>query len=68
MLLNGAILKNTPVCGKCSTKGHHEAKDCNVEEQDYNCAHCGENHITGSYSCIKMKERLEKLTNRDYGL
>ena len=60
--------RNAPVCGKCGIKGHHETKECTVEEADYKCAHCGENHITGSYSCLKMKEKLDSLINRDNGL
>ena len=60
--------RNAPVCGKCGIKGHHETKECTVEEADYKCAHCGEKHITGSYSCLKMKEKLDSLINRDNGL
>ena len=52
--------KNTAVCGKCSVKGH-ETKDCMVDEEQYKCAHCGENHITGSYTCSKVKEKLANL-------
>ena len=54
-----------PVCGKCGATDH-ETRDCVVEEKDYKCVHCGGNHITGSYSCIKMKEQMEKLLNRQY--
>ena len=60
--------RQAPVCGKCSTKGHHETKECTVEKEEYKCAHCDGNHITGSYNCIKMKEMVEKLQNRNDGL
>ena len=59
--------KNKQTCGKCSSNDH-QTKDCFAEEEDYKCAHCEENHITGSYSCSKMKEKLGKLVeDREYG-
>ena len=48
-----------PICGKCGEQ--HETKDCEVNEQDFKCFHCNGNHITGSYSCEKMKEKLEQI-------
>jgi len=54
----------TMKCGKCG-KTEHETKDCNITNpKKFKCQHCGENHVTGSYSCSKMKEELEKLINR----
>ena len=56
--------KDKPVCGKCSQEGH-ETKDCEVPANLHKCFHCGEQgHITGSYKCIKVKEKLQILTSR----
>ena len=55
--------KHKPVCGKCSKD--HETKDCKATEEEYKCFHCGESdHITGSYSCVKVQERLQLLIDR----
>ena len=56
--------QNSPTCGKCSGKDH-QTKDCDVQENDYKCAHCSGNHITGSYTCQKMKDKLEQIMNRN---
>ena len=55
--------KANPVCGKCSSK-EHETKDCEVDPAAYKCAHCEGNHITGSYSCEKVKQKMDELKNR----
>ena len=54
----------TPTCGKCSSKDH-QTKKCTVQENDYKCAHCGGNHVTGSYSCQKMKDKLQEIMNKN---
>ena len=54
-----------PVCGKCS-RNDHETKDCVIQEGSYKCAHCGGNHITGSYTCDRIKEKMDELLNRQY--
>ena len=54
---------NNPICGKCSEPGH-ESKDCNIPEEDYKCFHCHQNHITGSYKCGVVKEKLEDIISR----
>ena len=56
--------KNSPTCGKCSSKDH-QTKECDVQENEYKCAHCSGNHITGSYSCQKMKDKLEQIISRN---
>ena len=56
--------KDSPLCGKCSST-NHETKDCTAEEKDYKCAHCSENHVTGSYVCEKVKEKLDELLSRN---
>ena len=59
--------KNNPVCGKCSVEGH-ETKDCSANAAEYKCFHCGENdHITGSYNCSVVKEKLQELLDRQDG-
>ena len=60
--------KDNPRCGKCSQEGH-ETKDCNAEPADHKCFHCSKtDHITGSYSCHIIKEKLKELQDRqDYG-
>ena len=55
--------KRNPVCGKCSKVGH-ETKNCIVQEQDYKCYHCNKNHITGSYKCEKVQEKLQEIIAR----
>ena len=55
--------KNKPVCGKCCGT-NHETNACIVEEEGYKCAHCGGNHVTGSYTCQKMKEKLDEIISR----
>ena len=57
--------KDKAICGKCTK--NHETKDCNIPEQEYKCYMCGENHITGSYSCVKMQEKLQELTESRNG-
>ena len=59
--------KANPICGKCSMEGH-ETKDCTAEENEIKCFHCGKNdHITGSYSCEKIQEKLQELLDRQDG-
>ena len=59
--------KDKPVCGKCSQEGH-QTKDCQSPENLHKCFHCGkQDHITGKYSCIKMKEKLQELLERRDG-
>ena len=60
------LCSNKPVCGKCS-KNDHETKDCEVEPDDYKCAHCDGNHITGSYTCEMVKQKMEQLLSRGNG-
>ena len=56
--------KDKPVCGKCSCEGH-ETKDCIKGEEEWRCFHCGKNdHITGSYTCEKVKEKYQELIQR----
>ena len=56
--------RDKPICGKCSKEGH-ETKDCSAAESEYKCYHCGQNdHITGSYSCKIVKEKLQELLDR----
>ena len=60
--------KEKPVCGKCSREGH-ESKNCQTPANLHKCFHCGKpDHITGSYSCEKMKEKLQELIDRQDGL
>ena len=49
-----------PKCGKCCSE-NHETRVCEVEPQDYKCAHCKTNHITGSSECQFMKNKEEEL-------
>ena len=60
--------KDKPVCGKCSTEGH-ESRDCTAAAEEYKCFHCGSSeHITGSYNCEIVKEKLLEINNRhNYG-
>lgn len=55
--------KNNPVCGKCSKVGH-ESENCNIPEEEYKCYHCHQNHITGSYKCGKVQEKLDEIMSR----
>ena len=57
--------KDNPVCGKCS--GKHDTRNCNIPKEQYKCVHCDGNHITGSYTCEKVKQKLEELLNRANG-
>ena len=58
--------KLNPVCGKCCQS--HETKNCQAEEADFKCYHCSKtDHITGSYSCEKMKEKYQELIDRQNG-
>ena len=57
--------KNNPVCGKC--KGKHETMNCEIPKEEYKCVHCDGNHITGSYTCEKVREKLEEILNRGNG-
>ena len=52
-------------CGKCCSF-EHETRTCAVQTDKYKCAHCGENHITGSRSCRVMKEKVEEITSRTH--
>ena len=53
-----------PVCGKCSKEGH-ETKDCKAKDDEIQCYHCKKtDHITGSYKCEKMQEKLQVLKER----
>ena len=53
-----------PVCGKCTMQGH-QTKDCQAKETEYKCFHCSKSdHITGSYKCEKIQEKLEVLKER----
>ena len=55
--------KRDPVCGKCCKK--HETKNCTSPQEDYKCYHCNKtDHITGSYVCEVMKEKLQELIDR----
>ena len=54
--------KTQPRCGKCS--GNHDSETCNIPKEQYKCIHCDGNHIAGSYTCEKVKERLEAILNR----
>ena len=60
--------KDNPRCGKCSQEGH-ETKDCSADPDDFKCFHCDENdHITGSYTCRIVQEKLKELQDRqNYG-
>ena len=60
--------KDNPRCGKCSVEGH-ETKDCTADATEYKCFHCGLNdHITGSYKCVKVQEKYKELLDRlNYG-
>ena len=56
--------KDKPVCGKCSCEGH-ETRDCTKGEEEWRCFHCGkDDHITGSYTCEKVKEKYRELLER----
>ena len=51
------------VCGKCCQ--NHETSECTASETEYKCFHCKQtDHITGSYSCVKVKELLKQLESR----
>ena len=52
-----------PKCGKCSTEDH-ETNDCTIEKENYKCAHCLKNHITGDKSCDVMRSKESQLLNR----
>ena len=52
-----------PKCAKCSSEGH-ETNDCIVETEDYKCAHCNLNHITGDKVCEIMRNKVSQLANR----
>ena len=52
-------------CGKCCSFDH-ETRTCTVQPDKYKCAHCGENHITGSRSCRVIKEKVEEITSRTH--
>lgn len=59
--------KDKPRCGKCSQEGH-ETKDCETPENLHKCFYCGQkDHITGKYSCPKIKEKLQELKDRRDG-
>ena len=52
-------------CGQCCEK--HETKDCTADESEYKCFHCKQtDHVAGSYSCPKVKEKLKELSDRNY--
>ena len=53
-----------PKCGNCCSE-EHETKDCEVEEINFKCAHCGGNHSTGNRKCEVWKSKEEELT-RNY--
>ena len=55
-----------PVCGKCGSK-EHESEDCEINAEDYKCAHCGGNHKTGDKKCIVVKEKLQNIIDRKNG-
>ena len=58
--------KDNPVCGKCC--GNHETKNCQADQADYKCYHCGKtDHFTGSKSCEKMKEKYQDIIDRQNG-
>ena len=57
--------KHKLTCGKCGQK--HETKDCEADESEYKCFHCNKtDHITGSYSCSVVKEKLKQLSDRTH--
>ena len=60
------LCNNNPVCGKCCSTTH-ETKDCEIQPENYKCAHCGGNHITGSYTCEKVKDKMDQLSKRENG-
>ena len=54
----------TTKCGICNMSGH-EQRDCTVTDPKlFKCEHCKKRHVTGSFSCLKMKEQAEKLNSR----
>ena len=55
-----------PICGKCSQEGH-QTNDCTVDDDEIRCYHCELDHITGSYSCEKVKEMLQAINERQNG-
>ena len=54
----------TPKCAKCATEGH-KTDDCVVESANYKCAHCSQNHITGSKICEVIRNKESQLANRN---
>ena len=58
--------KNTPKCGKCSDR-NHETRDCEVNEENYKCAHCDQNHQTGDPNCPIWKAKMDELSRRNNG-
>ena len=53
----------TPKCGKCcSTK--HETIACTAGAGQFKCAHCNENHQTGSKECATFKKKMDELHAR----
>ena len=55
--------KENPICGKCTN--NHETNDCTADVSEHKCYHCSKtDHITGSYSCEKMKEKYQELMDR----
>lgn len=55
-----------PKCGKCSRE-NHETRDCK-NTTNYKCAHCNQNHITGTAVCPEWKKRMEEIKSRNnYG-
>ena len=58
--------KDKPVCGKCSCEGH-ETTNCHKGVEEQKCFHCGkDDHITGSFSCEKVKEKYQELIDRQH--
>ena len=58
--------KDNPICAKCGK--NHKTDDCESPEEEFKCYHCGKNdHITGNYSCEKIKEKLQQLLDRQDG-
>ena len=51
-----------PKCGKCSSE-NHETTDCVVQPENYKCAHCNLNHITGHKECQIMKNKETEIAN-----
>ena len=53
-----------PKCGKCCSNDH-ETKTCSITESNFKCAHCNENHLTGSKTCTVFKKKLDELLSRN---